>query len=163
MHSYLKGKKTITLTHFNVSYKHKRRKVLLWNGWMGMPVMLACLSACKYSWAREDAWLLSCGPANKNVPSLNSLDRCNSKHPGVCSCAYVHMHVCMWAEARGRHWMSSSIILHNSLTQGCSLKSEFINLARTTRQQIPLISLSPSPSTRQWQAYHFTCVFLHEC
>lgn len=147
-----------------MSYKQKRRKVLLWNGWMRMPVMPACIwISHEYSWARGDTWLLSYGPANKNVPSLNSLDRHNSKHPGVCSCAFVHMRVCMWVEARGRHWMSSSIILHNSLARGCSLISEFIGLARTARQQAPLISLSPSPSSRQGHAYRFTCVLLHGC
>lgn len=90
---------------------------------MGMPVMLTCISAVSTA---ELEKMHGCFPATrriKNAPSLNSLDICNSKHPGVCSCAYVHMHVCvhmrvyMWVEARGRHWMSSSIVLHNSLTQ----------------------------------------------
>lgn len=58
----------------------------------------------------------------------------------------VHVRVCMWVEVRGRHWMSSSIILHKFLARGCSLLSEFISLARTARQQAPQISLSPSPA-----------------
>lgn len=57
---------------------------------------------------------------------------------GICACVGVGVHMCMCAKTRGRHWVSSSIILHLILVrEGLSLDLEL------GRQPAPAFLLSP--------------------
>lgn len=56
MYRYLKGKKMITLINFNMRYKFKHSKFLLWNGWMIVHAKLICISVVSKV-EKMDDWL----------------------------------------------------------------------------------------------------------